>query len=129
MHVKDDLSDAADFLAENGYDLGFATFWNSNVLTETTDGRIRMVNVCMIPQMDCIIYDNWLTIFSYRESVAEKPFMLIATSEFANFEKTELYNNCQLVYQDNYYYVFDILDQALNGELLNTELSKLVAAS
>lgn len=129
MHIKDDLANAASFLTENGYDIGFATYWNSNILTEATDGRIRMINVLILPQMNRIIYDNWLTIFSYRESVAEKPFMLIATSEFANFEKTELYNNCQLVYQDNYYYVFDILDQALNGELLNTELSKLVAAS
>ena len=129
MHIKDDLSDAADFLAENGYDLGFATFWNSNVLTETTDGRIRMVNVCMIPQMECIIYDNWLTVFGYRELVAEKPFMLIGAAEFANFEKTELYKNCELVYQDKYYYIFDVLDQELNRTLLNTDLSKLNKAS
>lgn len=119
------LSGAAAFVADNGYDLGFATFWNSNIVTEITDGRVRMVNVCLIPTMDCIIFDNWLNFFSYREQPAAKPFMMMAASEFDDFAATEAYENCVLVYQDEHYYVFDILDQTLNRDILNTDLSKV----
>ena len=125
MDVRDSVSDAAAFVAENGYDLGYATFWNSNIVSEITDGRVRMVNVCLIPSVDCIIFDNWLNFFSYREQPAEKPFMMMATSELADFATTEAYGNCVLVYQDAHYSVFDILDQSLNKDILNTDLSKL----
>lgn len=125
MHIKDELSGAVNFVAENGYDIGFATFWNSNIVSEITDGRIRMVNVCLIPQLDCIIYDNWLTFASYQEQPAEKPFMMMEVSEFEDFARTEAYENCTLVYRDEHYCVFDILDQALNRHILNTDLSKI----
>lgn len=129
MDVKNSISDAAAFVADNGYDLGFATFWNGNIVTEITDGRVRMVNICLVPAADCTIYDNWLNFFSYREQPAEKPFMLMAAAEFEVFSRTEAYKNCSLVYQDEHYYVFDILDQDLNKDLMNTDLSKMVKSS
>lgn len=33
---------AADWLLENGYTQGYATFWNANTLTEASDGKIEM---------------------------------------------------------------------------------------
>ena len=33
---------AADWLLENGYTQGYATFWNANVLAEASDGQIEM---------------------------------------------------------------------------------------
>lgn len=33
---------AADWLLENGYTQGYATFWNANLLTEASDGQIEM---------------------------------------------------------------------------------------
>ena len=33
---------AADWLVENGYTQGYATFWNANLLTEASDGEIEM---------------------------------------------------------------------------------------
>lgn len=43
---------AAEWLTENGYTQGYATFWNGNVLTECSDG-----------QLELIVYDNW---YSYE---------------------------------------------------------------
>lgn len=37
-----DYEDAAQWLVQNGYTQGFATFWNGNVLTEATDGQLEM---------------------------------------------------------------------------------------
>lgn len=40
--------EVADWLVENGYTQGFATFWNGNVLTEASDGRLELY-----------VFDNW----------------------------------------------------------------------
>lgn len=37
-----DYEDTAQWLTQNGYTQGFATFWNSNVLTEASDGQLEM---------------------------------------------------------------------------------------
>lgn len=37
-----DYEDAAQWLTQNGYMQGFATFWNGNVLTEASDGQLDM---------------------------------------------------------------------------------------
>ena len=39
---------AARWLTENGYTVGCSTFWNGNVITELSDGKIRMY-----------VYDLW----------------------------------------------------------------------
>ena len=40
--------EVADWLVDNGYTQGFATFWNGNVLTEASDGALEMY-----------VFDNW----------------------------------------------------------------------
>ena len=40
-YPADSLKKAAAFLLKSGYKKGFATFWNSNVLTELSDGEIE----------------------------------------------------------------------------------------
>lgn len=123
MHVKDSLAGAVAFVTENGYDLGYATFWNCNVVSEITDGRVRMVCVSLISKQSRVVYRDWLNFRSYRELPAEKSFMLITVSELKNFKQTEAYENCELVYRDKNYCVFDILHQTRFRDILNTDLS------
>ena len=40
--------EVADWLVENGYTQGFATFWNGNLLTEASDGRLEVY-----------VFDQW----------------------------------------------------------------------
>ena len=42
------IEEAAQWLAENGYSNGYATFWNSNVMTEASDGVL-----------DVYVYYSW----------------------------------------------------------------------
>ncbi len=37
----------AAYLEENGLDFGYATFWNANVTTELTDGRVEVVAITL----------------------------------------------------------------------------------
>ena len=117
------MKDVSAFLLENGYDIGYATYWNNNILTEITDGRLRMVAVDLLPQLGdgCIIYYNWLCFFSFRETDAEKPFMLIENKELEAFSITEAYPHCSLVYSAARYSVFDVLNEEAVKEVLNTD--------
>lgn len=49
--VKEDTEHerAAAWLVENGYTQGYATFWNGNVLTESSDG-----------QLELFVFDSWI---------------------------------------------------------------------
>ena len=42
------IEEAADWLVENGYTQGYTTFWNGNVLTEASDGKL-----------DVYVYNSW----------------------------------------------------------------------
>lgn len=48
----------AEFLAANGYTFGYATYWNANIITELTDGRVEVANVIVTWQPDA---DNAVT--------------------------------------------------------------------
>ena len=37
-----DVKEAAEWLVDNGYTVGYATFWNANTLTEASNGQIEM---------------------------------------------------------------------------------------
>ena len=82
-----------------------------------------MVAVDLLPQLGdgCIIYYNWLCFFSFRETDAEKPFMLIENKELEAFSITEAYPHCSLVYSDARYSVFDVLNEEAVKEVLNTD--------
>ena len=46
LHTDDtaQLRDIAAYVTDQGYEAGYGTFWNANVLTELSDGRIDMYN-------------------------------------------------------------------------------------
>ena len=40
--ITSEYRQIAAFLSEGGFEYGYGTFWNSNILTELTDGKIKM---------------------------------------------------------------------------------------
>ena len=44
--VRQDLLKVTDYLYESDYNAGFATFWNSNIVVELTDGKVSMFTWC-----------------------------------------------------------------------------------
>lgn len=76
---NDTLIPVINWLEENGYDRGVATFWNSNVTTELSDGRIEMWTVRNIEKMN--IYE-WLQETSHSELPDGNIFVLINKKEY-----------------------------------------------
>jgi hypothetical protein len=46
------MEEVSQWLVDNGYTEGYGTFWNCNVVTELTSGRVEMWNVKDLPSME-----------------------------------------------------------------------------
>lgn len=108
---KETLSGTVEYLTENDYQIGYATYWESNVLTEITNGDIRMINLFMGGEDGNLVYYNWLTSLYLREVENPKPFLLLPADFRQYFERSDSYQYCTLVYSDSYHCVYDILDR------------------
>ncbi len=106
------------FLEKNNFNFGFATFWNANVLTFISNGKIEIANIGKdkIDDTEAIAlknyysYEKWLTparyyTDSYRQD--EKCFLLVDTSEYGTSSSNKVFSGGRMVYEDAYYKVFE----------------------
>ena len=110
MDAKEKMSDVCTFLVANNYDIGYAPFWQGNIVTEITDGKIRINNINLNRENGNISYYNWLTSLYLREVESEKPFLLLKSKYQTYFENSDSLPYCALVYDDSQYCVYDISD-------------------
>ena len=102
------LSGVSEFFLENDYQIGYATHWNANVVTEVTNGAVRMIGVTASGDSEeGIRYYDFLTSLWLREVPNEKPFLLINSDGTV---PEEMAPYCVQVYADDWYSVYDITD-------------------
>ena len=106
----------ADWLVENGYKEGFATFWNGNVLSEASNGQIEVWALCeglkeptihrwlqkvahstAYPKGKCFVYATSMQVWNqevdtkYMELIAERSIVLPNDDRLYLFESGEDY--------------------------------------
>ena len=111
---KDDnvnKNDVINFLESNDYSFGYASFWNSNVLTYLTNGDIE---VGTLESEDNVISKKYqhgkrLTPYRYYGDYKnnEHIFLLLSTDQYLTSKDDSSVKNGNMVYQDEYYVVFD----------------------
>lgn len=106
--ITQTLEPVVDFLVENGYERGYATFWNANVITEMSDGAVRFVNVHYFDATGHIQYNPWLCLNTNRDLVGTKDFLLLQTADRESFESKNDLTRCELVYLDEAYVIYAI---------------------
>lgn len=94
-----DRQPAADYLMAEGYTYGYASFWNANVFTETTNGVIEM-RAISAEEWDTFGYDHWLMRKSYETRTSEDPVFVMVTHE-------ELEAHSDLPYLDTQYQIYE----------------------
>ena len=106
---------AVDFLCDKGYSIGYATYWNCNVVTEISDGKLQMINLSLDSETGNLSYNDWLTSLYLREVPNENPFILITQQEKDSFEKSDIFSSCIMIYEDTYHCIYHIerLDKTL----------------
>lgn len=99
------LDVVTDWLVENEYTQGYASFWNSNALTGLSDGQIE--SWTLVNLSDDVIMD-WLQKKDHLTTDPEDPFLLIDTETDGAAEDMGLiqYGDCELVYDDGRYQVY-----------------------
>ena len=106
--ITQTLEPVVDFLVENSYERGYATFWNGNIITEMSDGAVRFVNVHYFSDSGRIQFNPWLCLTTNRQLEGTKDFLLLeATDQYSFASKNDL-SRCNLVYQDEAYVIYEI---------------------
>jgi hypothetical protein len=112
VHTLERLQGAIDFIDENELEVGYAYFWDANIITEATDGRVTMIPINYDNTLNVLSYHEVLTSLTYREKefVEDKAVFLLATIAHSGyFAATELAQYSVLAYEDEFYriYIFD----------------------
>lgn len=96
--VNPHLEEVCDWLTDNGYTQGYATFWNGNVLTEWSDGQIEMWVVSDFNSMEV---SHWLQKTSHANPPEGPVFLLTTLDELGNMGLSDLYWWSNVVYEDS----------------------------
>lgn len=105
------LDKVADWLVDNGYKEGYATFWNGNCMVEMTSGKL---DVWMPGDLNNVNIEGWLQPDYHLTRYPEHPFVLVDTATDGPAEECGLIKNGHgiEVYNDGRYavYAFDSSD-------------------
>lgn len=95
----------AEFLMENGYHFGYASYWNANILTELTDGAVEVANVLNPESLE---YFKWSSPMKYYEDgyAQGEVFLLVTSEELAEYGDSAALKKGEQVYQDANYTIF-----------------------
>lgn len=107
------LETVSDWLTENGYTKGFATFWYSNVLTELSDGSLELWTVDDMTRMNL---HEWLQDQGHTQLPQGQVFLLIDPT--VPRDDLPYLDQAQVVYEDDC--GFMILSAADAGPLVET---------
>ncbi|MBQ6996859.1 MAG: hypothetical protein IJN60_00600 [Oscillospiraceae bacterium] len=105
--ITDKLDPVVEFLVDNGYDRGYAHFWNANIITEMSDGAVRFVNV-HTDDLSRISYNSWLCLKTNRTLEGTKDFLLLEAGQQQSFESKNDTSQVKLVYRDDNYVIYEI---------------------
>jgi hypothetical protein len=97
--------DVAEFLVDSGYDFGYATYWNANIMTELTDAKVETANI-LEPQS--MTYFTWSTPSKYYEDGYSdgKVFLLLTKEEASEYADCQAVEQGEKVYENADYIVF-----------------------
>ncbi len=101
---NEDKRAVALFLEENGYNFGFATYTNGNIITELTNGEVEIAN---IGDPEYLEYFKWSSPMKYYEEDYHEGevFLLLTAGEATEFAQAQAVQKGRNVYEDGKYTV------------------------
>lgn len=107
INIVKEITPAADFLIKNDLNLGYATYWNANILTEITNGKL---SIAPLKAKEFAKYE-WLTSKTLVNEAAhqENTFVLLTLAEQETFDiGWEYVESAQQVFIDDYYVIYTL---------------------
>ena len=112
---NEDKRQVAEFLDQNGYNFGFATYTNGNIITELTDGAVEIANVGDPRYLDYFCWSSPMRY--YQEGYYQGEIFLLLTSEEAiEYVGAAPVQHGDAVYQDGAYVVlvYDSVEELMS---------------
>ncbi len=118
------LQPVADYLRENGYTLGYASYWDAAVIMELTDGQTRMTAVEGSGRRKPLKYMNWLSDTELRDPgwAAQQKTVLVADIDNISpyiTDSEELMENLERKEGINGYVIYELKDPAYLANMMN----------
>lgn len=110
---KAELTAVVSYLSAQGYDKGYASHWEGNIVTEMTDGQIPMAVIICETNDDSIsnlTYAPYLYPLWNRESPCEKPFLLLTETDAEDFKNSDSSAYCTPIYSGYHHVAYSIHD-------------------
>lgn len=105
----------AEFLKDNGYHFGFATYTNGNIITEITNGDVEIAN---IGDPEYLEYFTWSSPMKYYgEDYCEgEVFLLLTEDEESTYADVKALQTGEKIYGDGCYsvYLFESVEELQN---------------
>lgn len=94
----------AAYLEENDYTFGYASYWNANIMTELTNGKVEIANIQDFADMS---YFRWSSPMKYYEEGyhSGKTFLLLTQEQFGEYTEAAAVMAGEVVYEDEEYVV------------------------
>lgn len=111
MELPRQMRGSCAFLEEEGMTFGYASFWHANVVTEMTDGKIRVAGVHLLPGKDELLDRYyWLTHEDVITRVSDRAFILLTLEEEEALSQNEDMDAVKRIYGDEYFAIYEIID-------------------
>ena len=108
---NDEFVKIAAVLEQEHLNGGYATFWNSNILTELTDGKVDVWSVNGFDAKTTVQPDvfHWLQVMSHgTELPAGNVFVLWTTQEYQKYNRLHFDYFGKEIYRSDAYVVFEV---------------------
>ena len=99
----------AEFLVEEGYSFGYASYWNSNIMTEVSDGALEMANLWSTETMGDF---KWSSKVSSYEPKEGKIFLIAAREELSDLTEWGMLDKQEVIFENEAYVVLHFDSQA-----------------
>lgn len=120
LRSRPKLKNVYEFLIDNNYTQGYASLWNSNVITEWSNGKIEMWTAYFYKD-ECPSLFPYLQLNTHNIPPVGEFFIITTNQELADGVLTELKELSKVVYDDGEYIVMTYD----NYDLLNRLVSSL----
>lgn len=100
--------EVAEYLVEEGYNFGYASYWNSNIMTEVSNGELEMANLWSLESLGDF---KWSSRVSSYEPKVGKVFLIAGTDELYALEEHGMLDKQEIIFTNEDYTVLHFDNQ------------------
>ncbi len=94
--------EVAEYLIEEGYTFGYASYWNSNIMTEVSNGQLEMANLWSTETLGDFKWSSKVSSYEPREG---KVFLIASKDELMDLEEHGMLDAEEVIFTNEDYTV------------------------